>query len=96
MQGAKAVTVLQGISHEVHRPFGVGSGRHAHRLLDPLGQAPLGSPGQIELHGLIDTGHAFVVPPLAQQTQVVGAQPNTPSGAGAPPRRSAPPSLPDP
>ena len=96
MQGAKAATVIQGISHEVHRPFGVGSGRHAQRLLDPLGQAPLGSPGQIELHGLIDTGHAFVVPPLAQQTQAVVAQPNTPSGAGAPPRRSAPPSLPDP
>ena len=41
IQGAKAATVIQGISHEVHRPFGVGSGRHAHRLLDPLGQAPL-------------------------------------------------------
>ena len=80
MQGAKAVTVIQGISHEVHRPFGVGSGRHAHRLLDPLGQAPLGSPGQIELHGLIDTGHAFVVPPLAQQTQAVVAQPTPPAG----------------
>ena len=79
VQRAEAATVIERIGHEVHGPFRIGPSLHHHRLLNPCRQAALGSPRQIELHGLVNAIHPLVIPPVAHQAKAVVAHPESPA-----------------